>query len=166
MVCDFGVEPCLDETLQTRLAHLHHLSHVMQFYLDGSCCNPTILDGSHAAFAVVMDSALSDQERRQMAACWQPGVSIPSLQTIAVSRLPGVQCMHRAKIWAMIYICEATSSAILVSDSQMAVALGQHCLCLQDPRPLYRHAEPDLALRLWNAVQRGQFQFRKVKACL
>eukprot|EP00438_Fugacium_kawagutii_P035366 Skav222151 [mRNA] locus=scaffold2756:24903:25991:+ [translate_table: standard] len=35
---------------------------------------------------------------------------------------------------------------------------------LRNPRELYNHSEPDLALRLWTAVRTGRYIFRKVKA--
>lgn len=163
-VCDFVAEPCMDETLQTRLGSLPAMNHHLRFYTDGSCCNPTMLDASHAAFAVVLDCAPRNDARCQQAKSWQPGVQLDTLRTIIAARVTGEQNIHGAEISALIFVCEQVSAAEVVTDSQVAVSLGCKCLLLQDPRELYAQHEPDLAIRLWHAVQTGTYTFTKVKA--
>eukprot|EP00438_Fugacium_kawagutii_P005211 Skav208600 [mRNA] locus=scaffold598:192186:198849:+ [translate_table: standard] len=162
--CDFLVEPCLDETLQTCLATSGLHMDPLRFYTDGSCTHPGIVDASHAALAVVVDLAPTPDMRAEMAQSWRPGQQVPTLHTLLAMRLPGRQTIHRAELLAVILICEAVPKADIVSDSQMTVALGNLCKLLRDPRLLLSHSEPDMALRMWRAVQRGTYNFVKIKA--
>eukprot|EP00438_Fugacium_kawagutii_P019091 Skav234719 [mRNA] locus=scaffold634:296928:300053:- [translate_table: standard] len=162
--CDHILPPLLDETLHTRLRSLLPSRTKFQFFTDGSCCNPVVADGSHATFAVVVDLASGDEERKQRAAEWTDTTRVPTLHTLHVARIPGEQTIHRAEIAAMIHVCSHFPAADLVTDSQMACALGKHCLILEHPHPLYTHSEPDLALQLWELTRQGTYTFRKVKA--
>eukprot|EP00438_Fugacium_kawagutii_P033243 Skav228427 [mRNA] locus=scaffold1325:335853:337982:- [translate_table: standard] len=163
-VCDFIALPPLDETLQTRLARLITWGHTPRFYTDGSCQYPNVNDASHAAYAVVLDLTQTSEERAAIAANWQPGTRVSTLQTILLARLTGRQNIHRAEISAMIYICELVSAADIFSDSQVAVDLGNQCNLLLDSASLHTHAEPDLAIQLWQVVQGKTFAFKKIKA--
>eukprot|EP00438_Fugacium_kawagutii_P030650 Skav221856 [mRNA] locus=scaffold1175:112517:114841:+ [translate_table: standard] len=162
--CDHLLMPLLDETLHTRLRSLQQTGHKFQFFTDGSCCNPTFLDGAHASFAVVLDMAGNQEARRRYADTWTELVSAPSFHTLIVSRLPGEQTIHRAEIAALISVCEHFDQADLVTDSQVACSLGNLCLLLEHPHQLYTHSEPDLALELWELVRKGSYTFRQVKA--
>eukprot|EP00438_Fugacium_kawagutii_P004447 Skav232370 [mRNA] locus=scaffold1077:19822:25215:+ [translate_table: standard] len=162
--CDHLAEPLLDETLQTRLRQLQDFGHTLRFYTDGSCENPTVFDASHAAISIVFDSTSGCEERMHFAKHWKPDLPLPCLQTILAMRLPGEQCIHRAEILALIILCETFSDVEIVTDSQAARALGCKCLQLRNPRELYNHSEPDLALRFWSAVRTGKYVFTKVKA--
>eukprot|EP00438_Fugacium_kawagutii_P027902 Skav231448 [mRNA] locus=scaffold1847:479032:487080:- [translate_table: standard] len=74
------------------------------------------------------------------------------------------QTIHRAEIYALVLLCEHFHDIDVATDSQSALSLANKCVQLEHPRDLYNHSEPDLALRLWEAVREGRYNFRKVKA--
>eukprot|EP00438_Fugacium_kawagutii_P012153 Skav200039 [mRNA] locus=scaffold337:128586:133469:+ [translate_table: standard] len=163
-ICEALPEPEVDETLCTRLCALDASGFMLHFYTDGSCCNPTVVDGSHAAFAVILDVAYDDAERCSQAAHWVSGSLAATLKPFAAGRLPGPQNIHRAELMAAILVCERFARACVTTDSNVVISLARICKHLAHPRQLYMHSEPDLALRFRTAFRKGTYEFRKVKA--
>eukprot|EP00438_Fugacium_kawagutii_P012243 Skav216859 [mRNA] locus=scaffold1042:124091:129630:- [translate_table: standard] len=162
--CDHLAEPTLAETLHNRLKFLQDAGHQLRFFTDGSCQHPTFVDASHAAVAIVLDTTADIMERTNFAQHWREGDPTPCLTAILAARIPGEQTIHRAEIYALVLLCEHFHDIDVATDSQSALSLANKCVQLEHPRDLYNHSEPDLALRLWEAVREGRYNFRKVKA--
>eukprot|EP00438_Fugacium_kawagutii_P030218 Skav204129 [mRNA] locus=scaffold2473:102891:112311:+ [translate_table: standard] len=70
MICDNLTPPTMDETLQARLRSLTDAGHTLRFFTDGSCIHNDCSDAAHAAYAVVLDTADTDQTRMHFARHW------------------------------------------------------------------------------------------------
>eukprot|EP00438_Fugacium_kawagutii_P026362 Skav206083 [mRNA] locus=scaffold2150:42701:43909:+ [translate_table: standard] len=75
-----------------------------------------------------------------------------------------LQSIYRAELEALVFVTEQFSRTHTYSDSQAALNMTKRITDLQDPSQLQGHPEADLATRLWNAMQRGERSFDKVKA--
>lgn len=162
MCWDLIEVPDLDEQFHAHLQFVSQ-SRPLVFYTDGSCHNGSCPAGRHAALAVACDFATDDTQRVNMVAQTPVEYAMPSLRTLVVSRLPGEQNIHRAEIWALLYICEQFDNVDAYVDSQVALHLAIECLhCSEHAASLL--GEPDLAIRLWRATRTGTYRFFKVDA--
>ena len=135
------------------------------FYTDGSCLNPGSVFSRHAAFAIVLDSAISDLERRHHAKTYvATGLLPPYLHTLVMARLPGTQTIQRADLYAIVMLCEYFPDCCIYTDSQLAIVAFRRCKAARSFACLQRFDNGDLLWRLYQAVQRGTQQVQKVKA--
>ena len=59
----YHVEPEIDHDLHQHIQMLDQRGHPVTFYTDGSCFHPDLPEYRYAAFAVVLDCAMSDDSR-------------------------------------------------------------------------------------------------------
>ena len=159
-------QPCaeFDPSLVQQIKELSNTGHTPVFYTDGSCQFPQMITARFAAFAIIIDLATSDSDRRDAALLYQSqGVSPVSLATLLISRCPGDQRIGRAELFAIICILETFPEAVVYSDS--ACSIAKFCRCrLGDSLSQFVNSEDfDLVQRLHGAL-RPSHQVIKVAA--
>eukprot|EP00438_Fugacium_kawagutii_P030139 Skav208655 [mRNA] locus=scaffold3489:130348:135513:+ [translate_table: standard] len=159
------VEAVFSADLLQRLRMLNTQGHCLHFYTDGSLMFPSQPTSRYGAYSIVMDTCLSDDERRDAVTVYRSTRMIPaSLQKIAVARLTGRQTIYRAELLAVVLICENLEDTRIHVDSQAVHDAVRKCRASASPLLLQGLAGFDLILRLWNALQSGHHEFVKVKA--
>lgn len=133
------------------------------FFTDGSCQFPDKPAGRFASFSIVLDTALSDQERQHQVERYLTTGRMPTtLTAVAKGRVPGRQDIHRAELLAIVLICESEHTACIHSDSQVAlkaISLARSATVQE----VQSHPDFDLILRLKAVLQPGH-EFRKIQA--
>jgi len=120
----YHVEPEIDHDLHQHIQMLDQRGHPVTFYTDGSCFHPDLPEYRYAAFAVVLDCAMSDDSRALQALNYQQhNIMPPSLKTLTVGRLPGIQDIHRAELYAIVVIVERFCNTIIYTDSATTLSL-------------------------------------------
>lgn len=159
------VEPEVELQLHQQLQAIDQQGQCITFYTDGSCFHPTLPEYRYAAFAIVLDCAATDDERCQKVNKYiQDGTMPSSLKTLTVGRLPGLQDIHRAELYAIVVILERYCNTIIHSDSSTTLSLLQHVANARDVEELVMSPHFDLLLRLWKVWHLGSRTFHKVKA--
>lgn len=157
--------PPLSEDLKQQLAPAIQGQQQLTFYTDGSCAYPNEPLWRYATFAVILDLAADDEERREWASRYRKlGEKPLSYLPIVHSQCSGPQSIHRAELEALVYVVEHFTNTIIHTDSQCNLQLAHTCQSLQHPQTLHMHPEADLALRLWKAIPVGHRSFLKVDA--
>ncbi|CAL1173897.1 unnamed protein product [Cladocopium goreaui] len=137
----------------------------LSFYTDGSCQFPAHPNESYSTYSVIIDTATDDAEREQHAKHYATGQHMPcTLCSLAVARTPGEQRIHRAELYAIVYICERFQNTIVHTDSAVTLAAIRRCQNTSNPDTLHDMEDLDLVLRLWVTLHTGNRQFLKVKA--
>ena len=159
-------QPCaeFDPSIVHQIHALHHNGFTPAFYTDGSCQFPQMVTARFASFAIVIDLATSDDERKMAALGYQQrGVFPATLSTILVSRSPGDQRIGRAELFAIICILETFPEAVVHSDS--ACSIAKFCRCRQGVplSQLINCEDFDLVQRMYGAI-RPTHQLVKVAA--
>ena len=86
----------------------------------------------------------------------------PCLHTLCVGRTPGEQRIHRAELFAIVWICERFHNVAIHTDSTVALAAIRAC---KQERACFQHMEDlDLILRLQQVIHLGNKTFLKVQA--
>eukprot|EP00438_Fugacium_kawagutii_P035317 Skav206907 [mRNA] locus=scaffold808:181434:185012:+ [translate_table: standard] len=148
-----------------KLVQVNNADRPLVFYTDGSCIHPTEPSSRTATYAIVVDIATSDEERKSWAATWETDQPTPpTFLPIAFCHSSKIQKIPRAELEALVYVAEKFEFAKLFTDSSCALKLAQHCQAIRDPRAMHMHQDADLVIRLWHAIQKGTHQFHKVKA--
>eukprot|EP00438_Fugacium_kawagutii_P022469 Skav232355 [mRNA] locus=scaffold2646:490520:494785:+ [translate_table: standard] len=163
-LCHQFVEPQLTHTVLHSLDQLQQAGQTLTFYTDGSCQFPEWIGASHATYAIIWDATVDDDEKASMAQQFDSGNDCPSFATLLTARIQGFQDIHRAEIWALLYLWERFTNTEVITDSQVALSLASKCDLLQVPLELADHMAPDLARRLWTAFRRGRHRVRKIAA--
>eukprot|EP00438_Fugacium_kawagutii_P027042 Skav210710 [mRNA] locus=scaffold1582:138841:140232:+ [translate_table: standard] len=134
-----------------------------RFYTDGSCQFPALPAGRYASFAIILDTAFSDEERVEQVERYHATGQLPqTLQLLAQGRVPGRQDIHRAELLALVLIVESFEQAVFHTDSQVAIS------ALQLVREgafgdLQKHPDFDLLCRLQHSLKPTHV-VRKIKA--
>lgn len=153
------VTPALQETIATMAAYGSPV-----FYTDGNAFAASTPAVRRASYSVVLDTALSNDERILHATNFQASNVIPpSLQKVVVARLPGRQAIHRAELQAITWVFATFPKAIVVTDSSFShdwVRRLQHGALLA---PLAFHPDYDLLQQL-QEVLTSDHGIRKTKA--
>ena len=106
---------------------------VPHFYVDGSCTAPSSKYGRQASFAIIHDAACDDSVGKDLAYTYQiSGVCPSALTCVQASLVPGVLTINRAEFAALVQIVRSTQSAVIYTDSKVAMTLFQE---IQDFTP-------------------------------
>ena len=98
-----------------------------------SCTAPSSKYGRQASFAIIHDAACDDSVRKDLAYTYQiSGVCPSALTCVQASLVPGVQTINRAEFAALVQIVRSTQSAVIYTDSKVAMTLFQE---IQDFTP-------------------------------
>ena len=158
-------EPEIPDEMVQQLQHLVTRGFTPTFYTDGSCVHPASVFTRHAAFAIVVDSALSNVERCFQARKYVDTGLMPStLHTLVMARLPGTQTIQRAELFAIVLLCEKFHDCCIYTDSMLAYIAFRCCKEARTFADLQRFDNGDLMWRLFTAVQGGQQDVHKIKA--
>eukprot|EP00438_Fugacium_kawagutii_P032555 Skav201091 [mRNA] locus=scaffold2562:88776:94007:+ [translate_table: standard] len=155
--------PCLpiDVDIVTRLNSLQQPLH---FYTDGSLQHPSQVNTRYAAFSVVVDLCLDDQQRVYQADRYLVTKQWPTtLQQVHVARLTGEQCIHRAEAAAALAVFEAFANAVVFTDSACTISKVHTCSAQGLTHRHAMHPDSDLLQRFAAALQ-PTHAIRKVKA--
>ena len=102
---------------------------MLRFFTDGTCANPAIPFARHAAWSVVLDSAMDPTHRSAALEFWRRTSSIPpAFHVRACGLVPGRQTIARAEAWAalqavrMAYLAGSVPVQI-VTDSTYVVRI-------------------------------------------
>eukprot|EP00435_Cladocopium_sp_Y103_P027485 s359_g6.t1 len=148
-------------------AKLHQLSQVFMptFYTDGALQHPASQTCRYGAYAIILDTCTSDEQRASQADVWKGTGLLPvTLVTCATARLSGNQTIYRAELMAVVSIFEWTVQACVKTDNAAVVRTFNRCLEAQALDQLADLEELDLVHRLWTATRTGQRCICKVKA--
>ena len=88
----------------------------------------------------------------------------PSLKTLTVGRLPGIQDIHRAELYAIVVIIERFCNTIIYTDSATTLSLLQQVASATDSAEFAMAPHFDLLVRLWTSWHLGHRVFHKIKA--
>ena len=112
----------------------------------------------------MVDLAVDDFSRRRAADVYKVTKRLPeTLQVILVSRLQGLQSIHRAELTAVITICEGFIAAEMFTDSNFAGDLFRKVQSSAHVSQFIDHGDYDLIQRLHACVPK-QRVLHKVKA--
>ena len=157
--------PMLDEAMQNQLKNLDSLGFATCFYTDGSLRFPQSHTCRFGAFAIIIDTCVSDNQRVAQAELWRRTGTFPvSLGRLAMARLQGPQTIHRAELMAVVSVCEWCSRAIIKTDSASVTHAFLLCKMAHQFTDIQHLEDPDLLYRLWLALRRGSQTVVKVKA--
>ena len=152
---------CSESTLQK----LNGLPYRIHCYTDGSCHHPSSPNTRYASFSVIVDICSSDADRQHEATRWlATRATPPTLLPLLLSRLPGIQVIHRAELYAVVCVTEHLHSTQTHTDSGYVMAAVQKCLAAQHSQQLEMLDDADLLVRLWQALRRGDHRITKIKA--
>eukprot|EP00435_Cladocopium_sp_Y103_P043328 s10_g12.t1 len=155
----------VEEQMKTSLASLVNLGHTPNFFTDGSLRFPHSELARHGAYAVVLDTCISDDERILAARRWRQTGTIPAtLMFFTGARIQGQQSIYRAELSAVVIVCENTTKACIHTDNAAVVSTFGVCLEAHTLTDIGEREELDLVHRLWRALQKGSFVIRKIKA--
>ena len=158
-------EPVFPQDLLTKLRSWNDMGFPPVFYTDGSRLNPSSVFSRHAAFAIVVDTALYDHERVFQATKYvNTGLTPTTLHTLTTARLPGTQTIQRAELYAIVILCELFKDCCVYTDSQVALVAFRRCRVARSFACLQTLDNGDLIWRLYQAVRHGTQQVLKVKA--
>ena len=159
------VEPEIDMELHGRIQQLDQQEQQVILYTDGSCLHPTLPEFRYAAYAVVLDCAASDEQRCQQAMRFQQTGEMPTcLHTLTTGRLPGLQDIHRAELYAIVVVLERYCNTCIYSDSATTLSQLQRVAKAKDVNELAMSPHFDLLTRIWKVWHLGERSFHKVKA--
>ena len=143
---------------------LDNLPGPLQLFTDGSCEHPECPKTRYAAYSVVADIALHDAMRCEQACIFQAtGKSPPTFVTLLHGRLPGVQSIHRAEIFAIVLACESFREFDLYTDSLVAFRLFHKLRLATDLSAFRGHFAYDL-LQRWHPAIRDTQRVHKIKS--
>ena len=152
-------------------ACLRHVLHAvdcgvdMHWYTDGSCLFPESPLTRHAAFAVVWDLCLSDDERRIQADRFLSTKEHPhSFEVVAAGRSHGEQDILRAELHAIVSVILNVGQGHIHADSQSAIDYVNLALSADSPRDFARKDHMDLLMQVWHRRHEVRVQLHKVKA--
>ena len=159
------VEPEICQDLHVQLQTLDQCGQMITFYTDGSCFHPTLPEYRYAAFAAVLDCADSDATRCLQVKTYQDTGDMPqTLKVFTMGRLPGLQDILRAELFAIVVLVERYCHTNIYSDSSTTLRLLQHVASATDAVELATAPHYDLLLRLWKVWHLGTRCFHKIKA--
>lgn len=159
------VEPQIEANLHFHLQSLDQRGHAITMFTDGSCFHPSLPEFRYAAFAVALDCATSDAERcHQVIQYQQTGEMPASLKTLIAGRLPGLQDIHRAEIFAIVVVMERYCNTVIYTDSATTLRLLRLVETATDISELAAAPYFDLLIRLWRVWHLGSRTFHKIKA--
>lgn len=139
--------------------------HVPEFFTDGSLQFPQSILTRFAAYSIVMDICLTDEQRE--AAQIASGVDAPpTLVPLAAARTTGNQTIYRSELFAVVKVCEWIPRAVIHTDSQAVIRTFARCIQATSLADLTGLSELDLVHRLWQAVQVGHYRLCKIKSHL
>eukprot|EP00435_Cladocopium_sp_Y103_P039787 s2235_g10.t1 len=158
------IDPQVPEPLYTTLHKMDMVGHILHFYTDGSCQYPAFPTCRFASFAVVLDVCTSDQERIGAANLFAETDHMPAcFFPLTVAHTQGEQCIHRAELYAIVWICERFYNVEIHTDSTVALAATR--AAHMDLSLLHHMDNLDLILRLKQVLfLLGNRQFCKVQA--
>ena len=123
------------------------------FYTDGSCYWPTLPSSRYAAFSVVLDTLLQEEDRLDAARGYKlSGIYPSSLKPILISRTQGPQTIARSELFAVLLVVENFPVAKIYCDSQTTIDRFHTCQVNRDPMTWIDSADFDLLLRLQDVV--------------
>ena len=155
--------PDVPEAMYNALQQIDLQGAVLNFYTDGSCQHPASINCRYSSFSVIIDVSTNDDERIAAARHFANGGPMPPcLHTLCVGRTPGEQRIHRAELFAIVWICERFHNVAIHTDSTVALAAIRAC---KQERACFQHMEDlDLILRLQQVIHLGNKTFLKVQA--
>ena len=123
------------------------------FYTDGSCYWPTLPSSRYAAFSVVLDSHLQEEDRLNAARGYKlSGIYPLSLKPILISRTQGAQAIARSELFAVLLVVETFPAARIYCDTQTTIDRFHTCQVNRGPMTWIDSADFDLLLRLQDVV--------------
>ena len=150
------------------LDFLDHVPACPTFYTDGSCMHPLFPVARLAAFSIVVDAALNDDDRCGLALAHRGMSTIPdTLVAVQVALAPGLQTVNRAEFSAVVQIIRSVDAAIVFSDSAWTMHVFRAVRDNPVPADHCRRGNFDLILelcRLAEVKDLWSFDLRKIKA--
>ena len=138
------------------------------FYTDGSCMHPAHPAARLAAFSIVLDTAVSDVDRVNLAAIHRDSSTFPvTLVAVQVALATGLQTVNRAEFSAVIQIVRSVHAAIVYTDSAWTISTFQAIRDNPDPADHCSRGNFDLVRQLCelsNEKDLAQFELRKIKS--
>jgi len=158
-------EAQLDPSLYQRIIDLMALGFDIHVYTDGSLMHPAHPSCRYGAYAIVLDTCLTDDQRKLEAQKWLThGIFPPSLMKLAMARTTGNQTIYRSEFFAVLLAAEWFPNVVIHTDCQSVILAWNQCLSANDVKALVSLENFDLVERLWTALQTGQRKVCKVKA--
>ena len=159
------VDPEIPHELHAQLQAIDQTGQPVTFFTDGSCFHPNLPEFRYAAYAIVLDCASTDEIRAQHAQTYlTDGTMPPSLKMLTAGRLPGLQDILRAELYATVIVVERYCNTIVYTDSATTLHLLQLVAGARDVAELATAPHHDLIVRLWKSWHLGTRCFKKVKA--
>ena len=135
------------------------------FYTDGSLRYPNSVTCRFGAYAIILDTAISDEQRLDLVKNWKLTQAFPfTLTKLAFARVTGEQTIYRAELYAIVCVTEWTPASVIKTDSASVVATFLKCQITHNFHELGQMEEMDLVWRLWNALRQGNHVIHKIKA--
>eukprot|EP00435_Cladocopium_sp_Y103_P036708 s2370_g9.t1 len=117
------LDPQIPAPMYTALHAMDMNGHTLHFYTDGSCQHPANPNTRYSSYSVVLDVCHTDAERIAAAKLYaDEGVLPNSLHVLTAARTPGEQRIHRAELYAIIWICERFCNVAIHTDSAVTLA--------------------------------------------
>ena len=158
-------EATVSQAVLGRMIQLIDLGYMPQIYTDGSLQYSNDPASRFAAYALVWDTCATDACRLQTAEAWQKFGTVPTnFTTFACARTTGEQTAHRSELFAILRVVEMLPTAVVFSDSASALAVVAKCAQARSLQVLANLQDFDLVERLWYGLQKGSFDFHKVKS--
>jgi len=112
-------------TLQ-RLLELEQQGVQLCFYTDGSLCHPESITCRYAAYSIILDTCVDDEERLQSVREWRNTGAFPhTLQKLTAARTTCVQSIYRSELFAIVRVCEMFARRCIYTDSMAAIKFFQ-----------------------------------------
>lgn len=158
-------EATIDDNMRYRLEELVRLDSTPIFYTDGSLRYPNSVTCRFGAYAIILDTAISDEQRLDLVKNWKLTQAFPfTLTKLAFARVTGEQTIYRAELYAIVCVTEWTPASVIKTDSASVVATFLKCQITHNFHELGQMEEMDLVWRLWNALRQGNHVIHKIKA--
>ena len=124
----FATRSLLPPNMDLPCAPLLEARNFLRFFTDGSCKYPEVPEASHAGFAVVLDTSVSDTMVPSVLANWRATNQPPTeFRIVHQGLVPGLQSINRAEVCGIIQALRLISlcgspEAEIWTDSSFAIA--------------------------------------------
>ena len=150
-------EAQLDPSLYQRIIDLMALALIYMCTRMDLSCILLITSCRYGAYGIVLDTCLTDDQRKLEAQKWLThGIFPPSLMKLAMARTTGNQTIYRSEFFAVLLAAEWFPNVVIHTDCQSVILAWNQCLSANDVKALVSLENFDLVERLWTALQTGQ----------
>ena len=135
------------------------------FWTDGSCNSPRQIVYKRAAYGIVYHPHVTTPEIESLVRRYCATLEPPtSFQVVGSAACHGTQSVPRAEMQAILSLITHIDSAIIYTDSQYVLDQASKLGSWMDLFKAQKCPNFDLVRKLWDSLQSGDFQLKKVKA--